>query len=41
MEMKTKKKSSSHRYDINRPRSTHGNKYSKQKVSYYNNAYMY
>ena len=34
-----KMKNRSHRYDINRPRSRHGHKYSK--VYQYNDAYMY
>ena len=32
MKMKMKKKNRSHRYDINRPRSRHGDKYSKYKT---------
>ena len=31
----------SHRYDINRPRSRHGHKYGKYKMSRHENAYMY
>ena len=31
----------SHRYDINRPMSRHGHKYSKYKMSQCNNAYTY
>ena len=31
MKMKMKMKNISHRYDINRPRSRHGHKYSKYK----------
>ena len=40
MKMKTKMKNRSHRYDINRPTSRHGHKYSKFKVSQYHDAYM-
>ena len=29
-----------HRYDINRPRLRHGHKYTKQKMSQYNDGYM-
>ena len=36
-----KMKNKSHRYDINRPRSRHGHKYSKYKVSYYDDTYTY
>ena len=36
--MKAKKRS--HRYDINRPRSIHGHKYSKRKKCQYGNAYI-
>ena len=39
--MKMKMKNRSLRYDINRPRSRHGHKYSKYKVSQYGDAYMY
>ena len=31
MEMKTKRKNRSHRYEINRPSSRHGHKYGKYK----------
>ena len=31
----------SHKYDINRPRSRRGHKYSQYKVSHYDDAYMY
>ena len=41
MEMKMKKKNRSHRHDIKRPRFIHGHKYSKYKVSHFDNAYMY
>ena len=34
-------KNRSHRYDINRPRSRHGHKYSGYKVSQYDDAYTY
>ena len=37
MEMKNR----SHRYDINRSRSRHIHKYSKYKMSQYENAYIY
>ena len=39
MKIKIEMKNRSHRYDINRPRSRHGHKYSKYKK--YNGAYMY
>ena len=41
MKTKIKMKSRSHRYNINRPRSRRGQKYSGYKVSQYDNAYMY
>ena len=36
-----KMKIRSHRYDINRPSSRHGNKCSKYKLSQYSDAFMY
>ena len=36
--MKTNMKSGSHRYDINRPKSRHGHKYSKYRVPHYDDA---
>ena len=41
MKTKIKMKSRSHRYNINRPKSRRGQKYSGYKVSQYDNAYMY
>ena len=42
MKIKVKMKKRSHRYDINRPRSRHGHRYSKyKKVSRYDDAYIY
>ena len=38
MKMKMKK---THIYDISKPRSRHGNKYSKYKKSQYDDTYMY
>ena len=39
--MKMKMENRSHRYYINRPRSRNEHKYSKYKVSHYDDAYMY
>ena len=40
--MKIKVRKRSHKYDINRPSSRHGDKYSKcKKVPPYDDAYMY
>ena len=42
MKMKIKVRKRSHKYDINRPSSRHGDKYSKcKKVPQYDDAYMY
>ena len=40
MKMRLKMKNRSHRYDINRPCPRHGHKYSKNKMSRYNDGYM-
>ena len=40
MKMKMKIKNRSHRFDMNSPRSRHGHKYNKYKVSQYDDAYM-
>ena len=40
MKMKMKIKNRSHRFDMNSPRSRHGPKYNKYKVSQYDDAYM-
>ena len=40
-ENEDKMKNRSHRYDKNRLKSRHGQKYSKSKVSHYYDAYMY
>ena len=39
--MKVKVKNRLHRHDMNRPSSSNGQKYSKYKVSHYDDAYMY
>ena len=36
-----KMKNRSHRYDIDRPRPRHGHKYTKYKMSQYNDGYVY
>ena len=41
MKMKMKMKNRSHRYDISKPRSRHGHKCGKYKVSQYDDACMY
>ena len=41
IKMRLKMKSRSSRYDINRPRRRHGHRYTKYKMSRYNDGYMY
>ena len=41
MKMRLTMKNRSHRYDINRPPSKHGHKYTKYKMSQYNDGYVY
>ena len=41
MKIRLKIKNRSHRYDINRPHSRHGHKYTKYKMSQCNGGYMY
>ena len=41
MKMRLKMKNRSSRYDINRPTSRHGHKYTKFEMSRYNDCYMY
>ena len=40
LKMRLKIKNRSHRYDLNRPRSRHGHKYTKYKMSQYNDDYI-
>ena len=41
MKLEMKMKNKSRKYDINRPKSRRGHKYSQCKVSHYDVAYMY